>query len=47
MSQLNGNYSNSTNVAVLGTVLVTQKGLAYINHLFRGKPSDGKIIKIV
>lgn len=32
---------------IVTKVLVTQKGLAYINHLFGGKPSDGKIIKIV
>lgn len=32
---------------VVTKVLVTQKGLAYINHLFGGNPSDGKLIKIV
>ena len=32
---------------IVTKVLVTQKGLAYINHSFGGKPSDGKIIKIV
>jgi len=29
---------------VVTKVLVTQKGLAYINHLFNGKPSDGKML---
>lgn len=28
---------------VVTKILVTQKGLAYINHLFGGNPSDGKI----
>ena len=32
---------------VVTKVLVTQKGLAYINHLFGGNPSNGKIAKIV
>lgn len=32
---------------VVTKVLVTQKGLAYLNHLFGGKPSDGKLSKIV
>lgn len=32
---------------VVTKVLVTQKGLAYINHLFGGNPSDGKIARIV
>lgn len=32
---------------VVTKVLVTQKGLAYLNHLFGGKPSDGKLAKIV
>ena len=32
---------------VVTKVLVTQKGLAYINHLFGGKPSDGKLTKIL
>ena len=32
---------------VVTKVLVTQKGLAYINHLFGGKPSDGKLARIV
>lgn len=31
---------------VVMVVLCTQKGLAYINHLFGGKPSDGKLMKI-
>lgn len=31
---------------VVTKVLVTQKGLAYINHLFGGKPSDGKLARI-
>lgn len=32
---------------VVTKVLVTQKGLAYINHLFGGNPSNGKLAKIV
>lgn len=32
---------------VVTKVLVTQKGLAYLNHLFGGNPSDGKLAKIV
>ena len=32
---------------VVAKVLVTQKGLAYINYLFGGKPSDGKITRII
>lgn len=32
---------------VVTKVLVTQKGLAYLNHLFSGKPSDGKLARIV
>ena len=32
---------------VVTKVLVTQKGLAYLNHLFGGKLSDGKLAKIV
>lgn len=32
---------------VVMVVLCTQKGLAYINHLFGGKPSDGKLARIV
>ena len=32
---------------VVTKVLVTQKGLAYLNHLFGGKPSDGKLVRIV
>lgn len=31
---------------VVTKILVTQKGLAYINHLFGGNPSDGKIVAI-
>lgn len=31
---------------IVTKVLVTQKGLAYINHLFGGKPSDGKLARI-
>ena len=31
---------------VVMVVLCTQKGLAYTNHLFGGKPSDGKLMKI-
>lgn len=31
---------------VVMVVLCTQKGLAYINHLFGGKPSDGRLMKI-
>lgn len=31
---------------VVTKILVTQKGLAYINHLFGGSPSDGKIVVI-
>lgn len=31
---------------VVMVVLCTQKGLAYINHLFGGKRSDGKLMKI-
>lgn len=32
---------------VVTKVLVTQKGLAYLNHLFGGKPSDEKLVRIV
>ena len=32
---------------VVTKVLVTQKGLAYLNRLFGGKPSDGKLARIV
>ena len=32
---------------VVTKVLVTQKGLAYINHLFNGTRSDGKVTKII
>ncbi len=32
---------------VVMVVLCTQKGLAYINHLFGGKPSNGKLARIV
>nr|DAD56164.1 MAG TPA: KilA protein [Caudoviricetes sp.] len=32
---------------VVTKTLVTQKGLAYINHLFGGNPSDGKLAKMV
>ena len=32
---------------VVTKTLVTQKGLAYINHLFGGNPSDGKLTKII
>lgn len=32
---------------IVVVVLCTQKGLAYINHLFGGKPSDGKLARIV
>ena len=31
---------------VVTKILVTQKGLAYINHLFGGSPSEGKIVVI-
>lgn len=31
---------------IVTKVLVTQKGLAYINHLFGGNPSDGKLARI-
>jgi prophage antirepressor-like protein len=31
---------------IVMVVICTQKGLAFINHLFGGKPSDGKIAKI-
>lgn len=31
---------------VVTKIPVTQKGLAYINHLFGGSPSDGKIVVI-
>lgn len=31
---------------VVTKILVTQKGLAYINHLFGGNPSDGKLTPI-
>lgn len=31
---------------VVMVVLCTQKGLAYINYLFGGKRSDGKLMKI-
>lgn len=31
---------------VVTKVLVTQKGLAYLNHLFGGNPSDGKLASI-
>ena len=31
---------------VVTKILVTQKGLTYINHLFGGNPSDGKIAAI-
>lgn len=33
-------------VFVVTKTLVTQKGLAYINHLFGGNPSDGKLTPI-
>ena len=32
---------------IVMVVLCTQKGLDYINHLFGGKPSDGKLARIV
>lgn len=32
---------------VVTKVLVTQKGLAYLNHLFGGNPSDGKLARII
>lgn len=32
---------------IVMVVLCMQKGLAYINHLFGGKPSDGKLARIV
>lgn len=32
---------------IVMVVLCTQKSLAYINHLFGGKPSDGKLARIV
>lgn len=32
---------------IVMVVLCTQKGLAYINHLFGGKPSDGKLARII
>lgn len=32
---------------VVTKVLVTQKGLAYLNHLFGGSPSNGKLARIV
>lgn len=32
---------------VVTKILVTQKGLAYINHLFGGNPSDGKLTKTI
>lgn len=32
---------------VVMVVLCTQKGLAYTNHLFGGKPSDGKLARMV
>lgn len=32
---------------IVMVVLCTQKGLAYINRLFGGKPSDGKLARIV
>lgn len=31
---------------VVTKVLVTQKGLAYINRLFNGNPSDGKVVAV-
>lgn len=32
---------------VVTKVLVTQKGLAYLNHLFGGKPSDGNPLPLI
>lgn len=31
---------------IVMVVTCTQKGLAYINHLFGGNPSDGKLARI-
>lgn len=47
LTQLPPIHRNNHPDLIVMKVLCTQKGLAYINHLFGGKPSDGKIAPIV
>lgn len=47
LTQLPPIHRNNHPDLIVMKVLCTQKGLAHINHLFGGKPSDGKIAPIV
>lgn len=46
LTQLPPIHRNNHPDLIVMKVLCTQKGLAYINHLFGGKPSDGKLATI-
>lgn len=46
LTQLPPIHRNNHPDLIVMKVLCTQKGLAYINHLFGGKPSDGKLAAI-
>lgn len=47
LTQLPPIHRNNHLDIIVMKVLCTQKGLAYINHLFGGSKSDGKLAKIV
>lgn len=47
LTQLPPIHRNNHPDIIVMKVLCTQKGLAYINHLFGGSKSDGKLAKIV
>lgn len=47
LTQLQPIHRNNHPDIIVMKVLCTQKGLAYINHLFGGSKSDGKLAKIV
>lgn len=47
LTQLPPIHRNNHPDLIVMKVICTQKGLAYINHLFGGKPSDGKLARIV
>lgn len=46
LTQLPPIHRNNHPDLIVMKVLCTQKGLAYINHLFGGNPSDGKLARI-
>ena len=46
LTQLPPIHRNNHPDLIVMKVICTQKGLAYINHLFGGNPSDGKLARI-